>query len=132
KAKLVDELVPPFLECAYVFGAHALHIVSVHARGPLFRTNFHGAVRQPVDCCTGARNPHGSGRNIESIRAHARRPMGKVELRIAFREAGLGALALANVLNDGQEIVDAAVSLAHAADREIRPDDAAILAEVAL
>ncbi len=58
--------------------------------------------------------------------------MGKVELRIAFRQAGLGTLAHANVLNDGEEIVDAAVKLAHAADREISPDDAAVLAQVAL
>src|SRR4030095_10271637 len=132
KAKLVDKLAPPSLERAYVLGAQALHIVSVHTREPLFGANFHGAVRQTVDCCTGARDPHASCRNIVGIRAHARRPMGKVELRIAFREAGLGTLAHANVLNDGEEIVDGAVNLAHAADREIRPDDAAILADVAL
>jgi hypothetical protein len=55
----------------------------------------------------------------------------EIELRIALREASLGTLAVGNVLNYGDEIVDAAIRLTHAADGETCPDDTAILAHIA-
>ena len=63
--------------------------------------------------------------------ANARDLSSEIELCIALREASLGTLAVGNVLNYGDEIVDAAVRLPHAADGEVCPDDAAILADIA-
>src|SRR5262245_16976143 len=56
----------------------------------------------------------------------------EIELFIAFREARLSMLTVGNVLNYRDAIVDAAVRVPHAADGETRPDDAAILADIAL
>src|SRR5262245_51062377 len=56
----------------------------------------------------------------------------EIELFIAFRQACLGMLTVSNVLNYGDKIVDAAVRVPHAADSETCPDDAAILADIAL
>ena len=63
--------------------------------------------------------------------ANSRDVSSEIELCIAFREASLGTLAVGYVLNYGDEIADAAVSLPHAAYGETRPDDAAILANIA-
>jgi hypothetical protein len=56
----------------------------------------------------------------------------EIELRVALRKASLGAFAIGNVLNYGDEIVDTSVRLSHAADAEICPDNPAILAGIAL
>src|SRR5262247_1725755 len=56
----------------------------------------------------------------------------EIELFIAFREARLSMLTVGNVLNYGDEIVDAAVRVPYAANGEICPDDATILADIAL
>src|SRR6476646_121634 len=55
----------------------------------------------------------------------------EIELRIVLSEPSCGTLAVGNVLNYGDEIVDAAVRLPHAADGETSPDDVAILADIA-
>src|SRR5262245_63995522 len=56
----------------------------------------------------------------------------EIKLFSAFRETRLSMLTVGNVLNYGDEIVDAAVRVPHAADSETCPDDAAILADIAL
>src|SRR5688572_14469055 len=63
--------------------------------------------------------------------ANSRDLSSEIELCIAFREASLGTLAVGYVLDYGDEIVDAAVGLPHAAYGQTCPDDAAILANVA-
>src|SRR5262245_50697654 len=97
KAKLVDEFMPPFLERADLFGAQALHIVSMHAREPSLGGDFHGGVRETVDRCAGARNPHGSCGDVVGIRANARGSVCKVELRSAFGQHLPKPFALGNV-----------------------------------
>src|SRR5262245_36352875 len=56
----------------------------------------------------------------------------EIKLFSAFREACLGMLTVGNILNYGDEIVDAAVRAPHATDGETCPDDATILADIAL
>src|SRR5262245_10213714 len=56
----------------------------------------------------------------------------EIKLFDAFRQARLRMLTVGNVSNYGDEIVDAAVRAPQAADGETCPDDATILADIAL